>query len=340
MDNKKNSSDLTGRYLYAVTKRLPKEQRGDIEKELSSLIEDMLAEKAAGNEPSQKDIEAVLLELGKPAELAAKYRGAKNYLIGPDLFSLYLTVLKIVVAATAGGLTIALFTSYIFTPGDNPFTDFANYFSTVFNAVLQAFAWVTIGFAFAQKYNAKIDDADKKWDPNSLPEVPAEKAKIKKSEPVAGIIFTALCMLLFNAAPNLIGLYNFSEKMTFIPLFESNVFISMLPLINTVLALNIGKEIIRLVIEKYNLKLAAAVTLINIISFTLFAYIFISQDIWNADFITSLKSLDNFSITPGIDLADIWSRVPKYFVGIALFGYAVDTITTIVKSVRYSIQQA
>ena len=100
--NKKYGADLIERYLYAVAKRLPKEQRADIEKELAGLIDDMLAEKAAGGEPSPEDVRAVLLELGKPADLAAKYRGSKNCLIGPDYYGFYITVLKIVLAAVAG----------------------------------------------------------------------------------------------------------------------------------------------------------------------------------------------------------------------------------------------
>lgn len=336
-NSNKNGSDLTERYLFAVTKRLPKEQRDDIEKELRSLIEDMLSEKTTSNEPSKKDVEAVLLELGKPAELAAKYRGAKNYLIGPDYFGLYMMVLKIVLAAVAGGLTIALIIGFIAGDRENLLVYIGNSFSDLISALFQAFGWVTIVFAIMQKYNAKIDEADKDWNPKELPEIPSEKARIKKGEPIAGIIFTVLVIILFNAAPNLLGIYNFSGNMTFIPFFDLTVFRSLLPLIDVMFGLSILKEVFRLVFEKYNLKLAAAVTLINVLSVLLIAYIFLSPDLWNAHFVESIRAAEGFVQPADVDLDYVWRNIPRWFVGISLFGYAIDTITTIAKSIRYSI---
>lgn len=332
----KNRSDLTERYLYAVTKRLPKEQRGDIEKELRGLIEDMLSEKTA-TEPAKKDVEAVLLELGKPAELASKYRGSKNYLIGPDYFSMYMMVLKIVLAAVAGGLTIALIVEFITLDREHILRDFGNYFSGLISALFQAFGWVTVIFAVMQKYNAKIDEDNKQWNPSELPEVPAKKARIPKSEPIAGIIFTMLVLLLFNAAPGILGIYTSLPNGTFIPFFSMDVFRSLLPLINVVFGISILKEIFKLVIEKYNLKLAAAVTVANIIAGILVVYIFFPPDIWNAGFIYQLQSAEGFTMPVDFDLVYHWSRVPLYFVSISLFGYAVETLTTIVKSVKYSL---
>ena len=336
MESKKNGTDLTERYLYAVTKRLPAAQRADIDKELSGLIEDMLADRTAGGEPAQKDAEAVLLELGKPAELAAKYRGAKNYLIGPDYFGMYMMVLKIVLAAVAGGLTIALSIGFIAGPRDHLLAYFGNYLSDLVSGLFQAFAWVTVIFAVMQKFNAKIDEDGKEWNPKDLPEIPAEKARIGKGEPIAGIIFTVLVLLFFNAAPNLLGIYNFSGNMSFIPFFNADVFRTMLPIIDAVLGLSILKEILKLIIEKYNLKLAALVTLANIISFTLMAYIFLSPEIWNAHFVESIRAAEGFVQPVDVDLDYVWNSIPRWFVGISLFGYAVDTGTTIIKSVRFS----
>ena len=334
-NNKKNGQELTERYLYAVTKRLPAAQRADIEKELRGLIEDMLADTSAGAEPTQKDVEAVLLELGKPADLAAKYRGKKTYLIGPDLYDSYLIVLKIVLAAVAGGLTIALAIEAIVTPGENPFTVFTNYLSAVFNGILYAFAWVTVGFAIAQKFNAKIDEKDKKWSPTELPELPAEKAKIKKSEPIAGIVISAVFLLLFYAAPNFVGIFNTSGGPTFIPFFDAFVFNSMIPLIGFVFVLNILKEFFKLIVGEYNLKLATLTTLTNVISFALILYIFLQPAIWNAGLIESLQAIDGFVMPVDFDLAYHCAQFPKYFVGIVSFAYVFEILTTVFKALRF-----
>ena len=59
-------NELIARYVYAVTRELPENQRLDIDKELRSLIEDMLDERCSGSDPAITDIEAVLSELGNP----------------------------------------------------------------------------------------------------------------------------------------------------------------------------------------------------------------------------------------------------------------------------------
>ena len=337
MESKKNTADLTERYLYAVTKRLPAAQRADIEKELRGLIEDMVSGRTGENEPEKKDVEAVLLELGKPSELAAKYRGSKNYLIGPDYFGTYTTVLKIVLAAVAGGLTIALIVGFFTEDREHILKSSINFLSGMIPALFQAFGWVTVIFAIMQKFNAKIDEENKEWNPKELPEVPAEKARIKKGEPIAGIIFTVLVIILFNSAPNLLGIYNFSGNMTFIPFFDLTVFKSILPLIDVLLGLGILKEVFRLVFEKYNFKLAAAVTLINVCSVLLIVYIFLPPDIWNAHFVESIRAAKGFIPPVDVDLDYIWRNIPIWFVGISLFGNVVDTIATIAKSIQYSI---
>lgn len=335
-NNRKNGNDLIERYLYAVTRRLPKEQRADIEKELAGLIEDMLAQKAADGEPSAEDVKTVLLELGKPADLAAKYRGSKNYLIGPDYYSLYITVLKIVLAAVAGGMTLALIVGAVAGGRGNLLPYFGNAVSNLISALFQAFGWVTVVFALMQRYNAKIDEKDKQWNPSELPEVPAKKARIPKGEPIAGIIFTVLAIVLFNAVPEIFGIHWFGETHTFVPIFNTDVFKSMLPFINAVFALGIIKEIFKLVIEKYSPQLAAAVTVINLVSLALTLYVFASPEIWNADFVTQLQAMQGWDMPADFNMAAHWLRVPRYVAIIAVFGCAVDTVTTIAKGIRYN----
>ena len=63
-------NDLIERYIYAVIRYLPLKMRGDVEKELDSLISDMLEERCRDITPSEKDIRGVLMELGMPEELA------------------------------------------------------------------------------------------------------------------------------------------------------------------------------------------------------------------------------------------------------------------------------
>ena len=68
-----NKNEQIERYVYAVVRQLPAKQRGDIELELKSLINDMLEERCGDVTPTERDVNVVLAELGKPSELAARY---------------------------------------------------------------------------------------------------------------------------------------------------------------------------------------------------------------------------------------------------------------------------
>lgn len=95
---------------------MPSNQREDVERELKSLIDDMLSRRCGEGKPTRKEVEAVLLELGQPSRLADRYRGARRYLIGPENFDTYMLLCKVVGGAVAFGLTLALVIGYVVDP--------------------------------------------------------------------------------------------------------------------------------------------------------------------------------------------------------------------------------
>lgn len=119
-------STLTDRYISEVVRHLPDDQRGDISSEIAATIADMVAAEldaandASGTEPcgtaDRESAElvsaerAVLARLGDPAELARRYAGARQYLVGPEVYPVWARVLRWllpvvgVIAALAGGI--------------------------------------------------------------------------------------------------------------------------------------------------------------------------------------------------------------------------------------------
>src|ERR1035437_7863227 len=93
MDNQNKIQEQINRYVYQVSRFLMVKNKEDIEKEIRTLIDDMLDEKCQGRPATQNELDAVFTELGKPMELAAKYNDNKRYLIGPALFPIYWRVL-------------------------------------------------------------------------------------------------------------------------------------------------------------------------------------------------------------------------------------------------------
>ena len=99
--------EMIERYVYDVVRRLPQSQREDISRELRTLIDDMMEERADSGKTEQENAEEVLKELGSPFALAGKYRDSKKYLIGPAYYEQYWFVLKIVLIAVTVGMVIA-----------------------------------------------------------------------------------------------------------------------------------------------------------------------------------------------------------------------------------------
>src|SRR5215212_5190286 len=82
----------TERYLAAALRSIPAAKRADVEQELRSSIEDGIEERIAAGADGATAERAVLESLGDPSLLAAAYTGKPNYLIGPELFPIYRSV--------------------------------------------------------------------------------------------------------------------------------------------------------------------------------------------------------------------------------------------------------
>lgn len=330
--------EMTGRYIYQVTKRLPVSQREDIKKELSGLIEDMLAERS--EYPDKEDIQAVLTELGRPSELADKYRDAKQHLIGPEYFPLYVFVLKIVLGATALGMAIALAIGFAMSPPVHIGAGIAEFLGSMFMALLQAFAWLTLGFALVERYNKKkIKFPDEDWKPSDLPPVPMEKETIKRSEPIAAMVFTLLVMILFNVAPELFSVYVPGETLTVVPVFDLSHWSETVVIFNFIFALGLAKEFIRLLLGRYSLKLAAGIAVVNVLSLVTSIALLVSPTTWNPDLASTLTSIGAFGMSPDFNLAYYLDLFVKVLVGLVILGFIVDTVTIFVRAVRASVSE-
>jgi len=140
------------RYLYAVTRRLPKAMRDDIERELRSNLMDALEERLEGREATEQDVLDLLNEFGDPEKVASGYMPEKRYLIGPELIDLYWMILKIVSIAVAIGLTIALAISVLQgNPEQKGLVEIViGYFGTLWSAAISLVGTITIIFAVIQ----------------------------------------------------------------------------------------------------------------------------------------------------------------------------------------------
>ncbi|MFF2017364.1 HAAS signaling domain-containing protein [Paenibacillus sp. NPDC058177] len=285
--------ELIKRYIHAVVRRLPESQRADIEKELEGLIEDMLEEHSPPGSHTKEEVEAVLLELGDPEALADKYRGAGRYLIGPELFSTYLTVLRVVFAAVAIAMTVGFAVDSL-SDASHMSQQFRGYFNDILLAFFQAFAWVTVIFALVEYKGIHKDQLKHRsghsWTISQLPQLPSRELTIKRSDPIFSIIFTAIFTFLFLFNLHLFGLIlqNDGSRLV-IPLFNDEVFRSFLPWIWIAFAASVLKETLKIITGRWTPSLIILSVLVSAFEFILALFILSSHNIWNPHFLTQIN---------------------------------------------------
>ncbi|MGN7360418.1 HAAS signaling domain-containing protein [Paenibacillus sp. SAF-054] len=318
--------EVIDRYIYAVTQRLPEQQRTDIKQELQDLIEDMLEERAPADQVSQEDVESVLLELGPPNELAAKYRGYDRYLIGPLLIDAYLTTLKIVLASIVIGLTAAfLIDTFLSHSGKlSPVTD---YLASLVTGAAQGFAWVTVVFAWIghrQRLNiAGNASRTKVWSPSHLPPIPDAKMKINRFGPILGIFLTIAIMVVCLYLTDLLGIWRYHDGVFIsVPFLDNDVFRHYAPLLWIVAALSIMQGIVQLVVRYRSVKLMAFNMVITVMTTALVCIMLADQTLWNPHFIQDLTASSFLLEGDGINLDNIvaiWPKVKDRLINIIMF---------------------
>lgn len=326
--------DLINRYVYAVTKSLPEKQREDIEKELRTLIDDMIDQNQE-NEDYNSKAQKVLMELGDPEALADNYRGSKRYIIGPQYYEKYLLILKIVLGAVFIGITVAVFFDSIYSVERNAFDLVLGYANSLFYGLLQAFGWTTIAFMLAERNNLNVNKKEsslRKWDPSLLPLIPQKKSKIPMSEPIVSILFSTIFIALLYSAPNLFAAYiSNNNNMIVIPVFNMEVIQGYRALFLGVFVLGILKDALKLYYKSWTLKLSILVSGLSVAITVLVAIIFSNNNIWNVDF--SYQIVNNMNLT--FDFTSIWSNFTSFFVKAVILFSVIDIFSTLYKGMKY-----
>lgn len=237
------------RYLYAVGKKLPLNQKDDILKELRSIIMDNLDDIAGEAEPTGDDISQVLLKMGAPSEVAKRYRSGPSWLIGPKYYDLYMLILKIVLAASAGGYLISLIVG-MFTQTGGIIERFVSFFVQFFGIIpglLAAIGSVTLIFAIIERAVKKPIDIDlgegAKWHPSKLDPVPDKGDIVKPVDSILEIVFAIVAIVIFNFYIDVIGIYYTpagSSEWVIVDIFNQKALDIYVPIWTLILSLSIG----------------------------------------------------------------------------------------------------
>ncbi len=318
--------DLIQRYIYAVTKRLPGKTREDVSLELSGLIDDMLSERCNGETPTDKDVRVVLTELGSPRELSEKYdTSAKKCLIGHPYYSTYLFVLKIVLICASAGLTMSSCILQIMEP-QAWYAAIFQWMGMLWQGLTQAFAFVTLLFAFFYHKDVKLDEP---FNFDDLPSVPKKNEEISRWDPILGIAISVIFLVLFLAAPEWIAVFYRAE--TWIPMFNGEVVRSCWYLILGFTLAGLLREVVKLMEKRYNRRVLIVTVGCNVVSAGLAVWWLTTRDLFNPRFQETMMALfsgENQAI------ANLFANFQYFFLAVMIFALLLDTIETVVKTLR------
>ena len=333
--------ELIKRYIYAIERRLPKSGRDDIAKEIESIIMDELEGKYGAKATYSRDeIESVLLAMGHPRKVAARYRGDSGYLIGPDLFSFYWTVLWIVIGATAMGLIISYVIGYFeaeFT-GMDAVLNFFEFIPSVISSVLSGIGAVTLIFILIERFGVKKHEKDfdinEGWKPRDLPELPQEKDKVSLAEPIVVITLLIIWAVFINTYARTGGvqfLAGLSDEITLLPIFNIEMVRQLLPLWNLQISVSLVLYLILMVQGKWRFGtrlleigsdlIGIAVLIMMINGPMLFSF-------------NSLNAMMTEGVMPMTSIEMYYYIILKVILAIAILGIVVKTIKTIVRQAR------
>jgi len=327
--------DLITRYIYAVTRYLPEKMRADVEKELDSLIADMLAERCGAITPTDKDIRVVLTELGTPEELAAKYSGDENgALVSGGYFIFYKRILRFLlpIVAAAVALSGAISALVNTKPATNPLLFVGQLIGQAIGGAIGgafwAFAILTIIFAIMQRLHVSLIPQDDFF--SRLHPVPQKRAEIKLVVPIIGMFWSAVLLIVFLGFPQIISVWR--ESGGWIPVFAISVIRSFWPLILLWATLGIAKQAVMLIEGQYSVRVALATLIANVAILACAAVVFLNPTIMNPAFLSYLSKL---LITNGnAQLAEWAPHLGVGFFLIISFALVVDMISTASHALR------
>ncbi|SFE03652.1 hypothetical protein SAMN05216238_107149 [Lentibacillus persicus] len=330
--------EMIERYIYAVTKRLPEAQRDDVAEELRGLIEDMLDERRQNRHVTEADVEDVLLGLGHPRNLARKYRGNNKYLIGPELYDLYILVLKIGLISVVIGFSAVFVIQVILNPV-NILDYFINYIVSYFTTIIpMVIGWTTFGFAFVEYFSAgKLEkiNIDKEWKPSDLAPIPDQGRQIKRSETIIGITFYVLIIMFLAFSSDYFGIWIFQngDFSGVVPFLNQEIYSAILLLVLIVFGFGIVKECLKFKYGKWTVSLVVITSIVNLISITLILFMITSTQFWNPDFMSEL--VQHGIVNEGSEgyevVRQIWEQMTLWILVLLIIGLVWDIIAGFIK---------
>ena len=269
---------IIDKYLFAVGKHLNNKKREIVSKELNSLIWNKLNERAGGREIQEEDVYAVLEQIGKPSDVAAKYMNkGKTSLLGGIYSQYYKRVLLLVLPLVAIVSAAAAYMSNILDHGDWTKSVRASAEAVVYN-ICFFFVVITVIFVILQRLKIKLSGENIR----SLPDVPKEtKKSINIKSILSIVVMFTLGLITFFQPSLLFYAVKDGEK---ISVLNESVFLRLRFVIIAMLVVILIRECSVIVNKFVSVKLYVWLTLLDVINLILFFVLFLRTEVINPKF--------------------------------------------------------
>jgi len=326
----RSARELLDRYLLGVKRELTGKQREDIAAEIESYILDLLDERfPKTKEITEAQIKEILQEMGAPRKVAAQY-SPQRFLIGPRIFPAYFLLLKIVIAAVTGALTLSTIINSVINETSNVWLAVLEYLGTIWSGALSAAGAVTLVFAIIERVSdgKEIKELNEFQDFNlpDLPELPVEEKKPGKIGLSIEIALSIIGIAFFTYVNNTGGYVPYFIN----PQTEMQHVLVFIPLILALAGLDLTRNIM-LLVQGYHSALTSWWQIctqsaqVVMMTFMLKSLPLITLDAFRnigaADFdFAHIGSLVNTGIAIGM--------------GVGIFGTVVDIIRKSIREIR------
>jgi len=315
---------LLDRYMQEISNNLPSKKEADLTAEIRSLIEDTLDDRsqAAGRPVDEEMVAEVLKEFGPPEKVAASYL-PERYLVGPQLYPIFILVLRIVltvvavVALVGMGVNIAQQELALESFGKALLEGLGGLMSAVF----QTLGTITFVFAIIQWAQPQITGKSKAWDPRQLKDTyPTDQ--VRPGEQIAQIVMTSIVILLFNFYPDLVGFHSMVDGQWVHAPILSQEFFRYLPWLNVVWGLSILLNLLLLNRGSWTPWTRWLSVGISVITIMIMTTMLFGPDLLVIDSNTVARL--GWTVADAQDLEAVFNTLTRFILGIILIGELVD----------------
>lgn len=290
------TTTLTDRYVWAVTRHLPADQRDDIAEELRGTVSDMTEAIDADADQAER---LALEELGDPRRLAASYHDGPRHLIGPEVYESYVAVLRAallwvppIFAALNGFGELA--------DGGGPQDAVVGALGAAIEAAVWVLAGVTATFAVIERSASAAAAVAETWTIDDLPEAPARaEERFSVGDAAFSLVATAATI-----AALFVQRTHFPVTTTdgdHIPLLQPSLWDGWMWGIIALLLTSMAVVALALHAQRWTLPLASANAVVNAVSLGVVAYLALDDRLINPDVLVALAERAEWDRVPTVN---------------------------------------